>query len=184
MEWQWGIPAVTSVFGGIQGYNAGLQMQDDADEIRRLAEKNRLLAARELQEQVRRQAEEDYRIRSAALARAAASGAEVSGSVADYLDHMEGEQARQLRWLRTAGASRIRLDYEAEMRGANALETRGKTQQWGSLISGFTQAFSYMDRGGWFEKATDTPSISISGTYERGRGPVTYPSGARGYPVS
>ena len=150
----WLIPAALSVFGAIQGYEAGKDMEKQADEMDRLAEKNALLKRRELTEQVRRQAEEDKRLRSAALARAAASGARVTGSVADYLDYMEDEQARQLDWLRTAGASRIRLDLEAEKRSADATRTRAETQKWGSLIQGFTSAFSYMDKGGMFTKDT------------------------------
>lgn len=168
-------PAAMSIFGAIQGYQGGQDMEANADEMARLAESNRLLAARELQEQVRRQAEEDYRIRSAALARAAASGARVEGSVADYLDYMEDEQARQLRWLRQAGASRIRLQYQSDMNNVSALRTRANTQKWGSLIQGFTAAFGYMDRGGFFTKPTEAGIGQGSNFIERGRGPVAYP---------
>ena len=143
----WIAPAVMSIFGGVQGYEAGEQMGKQAREMERIADRNALLESRELAEQVRRQAEEDYRLRSAALARAAASGARVSGSVADYLEYMETEQARQLRWMRTAGASRIRLNLEAGQVQADAARTRAETQKWSSLVQGFTQAFGYYQRG-------------------------------------
>lgn len=159
----WLVPAIMSVFGGIQGYESGRQMESQADEMERLAERNSLLERRELAEQVRRQTEEDYRIRSAALARAAASGVRVSGSVADYLDYMEDEQARQLRWLKTAGASRIRLNLEAGKTQADATRTRAETQKWGSLIQGFTTAFGYMNQGGFFTKETKAWKPAITG---------------------
>lgn len=149
MNW-WLAPAIMSVFGAVQGYNAGREMESQARERERLAERNALLARRELAEQVRRQAEEDRRLRGAALARAAASGARLEGSVADYLQNMEDEHARQLRWLRTAGASRIRLQLESDMRDADSLRTRARAQRWGSLVSGFTSAFGYLERGGFF----------------------------------
>ena len=147
----WYFPAVMSVIGGIQGYSAGQEMQELADEQERLAEQNALLERRELREQVRRQAAEDRRVRSAALARAAASGARIEGSVADYLTHMEEEQTRQLNWLQEAGASRIRLNLQAGERQADATRIRASTQMWTSLITGFTQGFGYLDRGGLFE---------------------------------
>lgn len=158
----WLAPAIMSVFGGIQGYNAGREMEDLADEQERLGERNALLARRELQEKVRRQAEEDYRVRSAALARAAASGVRVEGSVADYLVHIEDEQDRQLRWLQSAGASRIRLQFASDQRSADALRIRANTQQWGSLVSGFTNAFGYLERGGYFSGSTEVASTQPS----------------------
>lgn len=147
MSW-WYAPAVMSVLGGIQGYNTGREMEELADEQERLAERNALLERRELREQVRRQALEDQRIRSAALARAAASGARVEGSVADYLEYMADEQDRQLAWLQEAGASRIRLNLEAGRRQADSTRIQASTQMYTSLITGFTQGFSYLDRGG------------------------------------
>lgn len=152
----WMVPAIMSVFGGIQGYGAGSDMQAQAGEMKKLAERNALLSRRELQEQVRRQSEEDYRVRSAALARAAASGARVSGSVADYLEYMGTEQSRQLEWLKTSGASRIRLQLAADMNNASAMKVRGKTQQWSSMVGAFTSAFSYMDKGGLFAEEVPT----------------------------
>lgn len=159
----WLVPAVMSVFGALQGYEAGREMDNLADERERLAERNALLARRDLAEKVRRQAEEDYRLRSAALARAAATGVRVSGSVADYLEYMEDEQARQLRWLRTSGASRIRLELEGAKRDADSLRIRASSQRWGSLVGGFTRAFDFLDRGGYFTDDTKVWEPAITG---------------------
>ena len=106
MPW---VMVAMSIFGAIQGYRAGEQMEDLAEEQALLADRNSVLAHQELNEQVRRQGDEDKRLRSAAKARAAASGAEISGSSLTYLNFMEEEQGRQLNWMKTAGASRIRL---------------------------------------------------------------------------
>ena len=152
----WWVPATLSLIGGVQGYNAAQEAEDLADERRAAAERQALLDARRLEEQSRRQAEEDYRLRSAALARAAASGATVEGSVADYLEHMEEEQRRQLEWLNTAGAMQIRLNLEGEMLAADAMETRANAQAWQSLIGGFVQGWGYLNQGGFFD--TDNPT--------------------------
>ncbi len=153
-------PAVMSIFGGIQGYNAAQELRSIAREEERLGERNALLARRELAEQIRRQTEEDRLIRSAALARAAASGAKVSGSVADYLDYMETEQNRQLEWLRTAGATRIRLELEAVRISAAATRSQASAQGFAALFAGFAGAFSFMDKGGFFTKPTNVTTIA------------------------
>lgn len=176
MNYSYMVPTAMNLFGAAQGYSAGNDMEDSAKEMEKLAERNKLLGARELQEQARRQAEEDYRLRSAALARAAASGARVEGSVADYLDNMEEEQSRQLRWLRQSGASRLRLQYQSDLRAADSLRTRAQAQKWGSLVSGFTQAFGWLDKGGMFTKDT-----TVSTTPQQTG--IVYDSGAVGYPV-
>lgn len=147
----WFIPAALSVLGGIQGYNAAEEAADLADERRAAAERQALLDARTLEEQTRRQAEQDYRVRSAALARAAASGAKVTGSVAEFLENMEDEQRRQLEWLQTAGANQIRLNLEGESLAADAMERRAKAQGWQSLIRGAVQGYSFLSKGGYFE---------------------------------
>ncbi len=151
----WLFPAAMSIFGGIQGYNSAQQMKSLADEQAKLGERNALLARRELAEQVRRQTEEDRLLRSAALARAAASGVEISGSVASYLEYIETEQTRQLDWLKTAGASRIRLDLESSRISASANRSRANSQGFESLLSGFAAGFSFMDKGGLFTTTTE-----------------------------
>lgn len=146
----WLIPAAASVFGGLQGMKSGKQTQRLAKEQVLLAEQNAQLQQRELDEQVRRQEIQDKKTKSSALARGAASGARVEGSVSGYLTHMEEEQDRQLDWMKTAGASRIRLDLEGQKMRAKALSIQGKNQSSSAFFTGVTGAFSFLDKGGYF----------------------------------
>lgn len=140
-----------SIFGAIQGYKAGKDMEDLAEEQALLADRNTVLAHQELNEQVRRQGDEDRRLRASARARAAASGAEMgSGSLATYLDYMEEEQGRQLDWMRTAGASRIRLENQSAMMRSKTTMLQGSNQKWSSLFQGATAAAGYADKHGLF----------------------------------
>lgn len=147
----WAIPAILSIFGGVEGYDAGRDVTALGRDQELMAEENRILAKRELQEKVRRQSAEDQRLQSAALAAGAASGAKVgSGSIATHLAYMEDEQGRQLNWLKTSGASRIRLDFQGAMIRARATKMQGKSQGIAALLGGFTRAFGFMDKGGMF----------------------------------
>lgn len=145
----WAVVAM-SVFGAIQGNRAGKQMESLAREQELLAEENAVFAQKELDEQVRRQGEEDKRLRSTARARAAASGARLEGTPADYLDYMEEEQGRQLDWMQTAGASKIRLDLQGDKLRARALKLEGSNQRWSSLFQGFGSAAGYAGQHGLF----------------------------------
>ena len=135
----WVMLAVT-IFGAIQGYQAGKEQEELAEQQALLADRNMVLQKQELNEQVRRQGDEDRRLRASAKARAAASGAELSGSPLAYLDYMEEEQGRQLNWMKTAGASRIRLQLEGDLLRASANKQRGKNQQWDALFKGVSSA--------------------------------------------
>lgn len=148
----WAIPALMSIFGGILGYQGGREAEVLGRQQTLMAEENAMLGKRELQEQVRRQELEDRRLRGAALARGAGSGALVSGSIATYLSYMEDEQGRQLSWLKTSGASKIRLQLQSDKLRASATISDAKTQQWSSLLQGATGAFGYADQGGAFMK--------------------------------
>lgn len=149
----WFLPIAATVLGGIQAVNAGKQAEQLGYEQELLAEKNALLARRELQEQVRRQQKEDERLRSAALARAAASGAQISDSVADYLDYFEEEQERQINWLKTSGASRIRLQLSADRIQAKTTRQRGRNQQMSAFFGTITKAYAFGKAGGMFSPA-------------------------------
>lgn len=153
MNWWSMIPAVLSVFGGIQGYDAGKEMESLGKEQDLMAEENAILEKRELQEQVRRQDDEDRRLRASATARGAASGADVgSGSIAGYIGYMKEEQGRQMDWLKESGASAIRLRLQGAKMEARATRMRGKAQGMSSLLGGFTDAFMFADMGGAFTK--------------------------------
>lgn len=142
MPWLAIVSVVVSVFGMIQGIQAGKDQVDLSNEAALLAERNSVLATQELNEIVRRQGDEDRRLRASALARAAASGAELSGSPLAYLDYMEEEQGRQLDWMMTAGASRIRMQYEGDLLRARAGVISGETTQWDSLFQGISSVTS------------------------------------------
>lgn len=133
---------VMSIFGAMQGYKAGKQQEELAAQQALLADRNTILAKKELNEQVRRQGDEDKRVRASARARAAASGAELSGSPLSYLNYMEEEQGRQLNWMKTAGASRIRLQNKSDKLRAHAASIQGSNQKWQSLFTGFASAAS------------------------------------------
>lgn len=154
MPW---VMVAMSIFGAIQGYRAGEEMEDLAREEELLADKNALLADRELQEQVRRQEKEDTRLRGRARARAAASGAEISsGSLATALEYQEEEQGRQLNWMKTAGASRIRLQLQGDKLRAKAGMIKASNQKWSSLFQGFGSAAGYADKGGLFASTSSS----------------------------
>lgn len=159
MNWWAAIPAVMSIFGGIAGYEAGNDMYDLGKEQDLMAEENAILAKRELQETARRQEDDDRRLRASATARGAASGAEISGSIAGYIGYMEEEQGRQMDWLKDSGASRIRLDLQGAKMEARATKIRGKAQGTQALLGGFTQAFGYLSMGGAFESPTESRFI-------------------------
>jgi len=155
------IPALMSVFGAVLGYGAGSDQKDYARQQEKVAEQNASLARRELEEQVRRQNAEDMRLRGSMLARQAASGAEVgSGTNLTNAEYMEEEQARELNWMRTSGASRIRLELESEMIQADITRSQGEDQQWSSILQGAMGAFAYADKGGMM----DWGSGSTAGT--------------------
>jgi hypothetical protein len=153
----WMIPAITSIFGAIQGIQAGKEMESVGQRERLLAEENALLETRELAEQVRRQAESDRQVRSSALARAAASGAVAdSGSALASREYLEEQQTRELDWMKTSGASRTRLNLQAGYMRADATKRAGVNQQYSSFFGGVTQAFGFLDKGGMFTKAIPT----------------------------
>lgn len=149
----WFIPAVMSVFGGVADYNSGKEMEGLAKQQELLAEENAILEKRELDESVRRQEKKDAQVRGAALAKSAASGARVEGSVSDYLEYIDDEQVRELDWMKTAGASRIRLNKQASINEAKALKIQGKSKKYG-LITGAVSAFSFLGQGGMFSSPT------------------------------
>lgn len=142
--------AAMSIFGAVSSYRGGKKQQALGREQAALAEKNAALAQEELDEGLRRQEAEDKRLQGKALARAAASGARLSGSAATSLEYLEEEQGRQLDWMKTAGASRIRLQLEGDLLRAKSTQEQGKTSAWSGLFSGLGSAFGFGNRAGMF----------------------------------
>ena len=160
------IPALMSVFGAVLGYQGGSDQKDYARQQEQLAQKNAALGRRELEEQIRRQDMEDMRLRSSLLARQAASGAEVgSGSNLTTAEYMEEEQARELNWMETSGASRIRLELEAELIQADITKSQGEDQQWSSIIGGAIGAFTFAEKGGMMDWGSTTTAPKGGSTY-------------------
>jgi len=145
----WFIPAIMSVFGGVQDYKAGKEMESLAREQELMAEENAALEQRELDENVRRQENRDALVRGSAAAKAGASGRRVEGSLSDYLGYISDEQGRQVDWMETAGASRIRLNRQSANLQTQALRLQAKDKKSG-LLSGFMQGVSMLGQGGLF----------------------------------
>ena len=93
------ISALTTAYGAYQQY----QSADDAKDI---ADKNAKMAKMETDEQAKRLEKQQSRQRSGALARAAASGVDIEGTPAAYLEELEDVQQEELDWLRKTGYRR------------------------------------------------------------------------------
>lgn len=145
----WFIPAIMSVFGGVQDYQAGKDMESLARQQELMAEENAMLEQKELDENVRRQNLRDAQVRGSAQAKAAASGQRVEGSLSNYLDFIDEEQSREIDWMKTAGASRIRLNKQAANNQARSLRIQAKTRKRG-LYSGLLKGASMLGAGGLF----------------------------------
>ncbi len=170
----WFVPAILSVFGGVQDYEAGKEMQSLAREQELMAEENAALEQRELDENVRRQKNRDAQVRGSAAAKAAASGQRVEGTLSDYLSFIESEQGRELDWMESAGASRIRLNKQAAMNQARSLRINADAKKNG-LYTGFLQGLSYLGQGGLFSSAPGVGAnakVRSSGTKYSGGGGV------------
>ena len=149
----WLIPAAASLVGGVVDYKAGQDMEDLAYQEARMVEENKALASRELAETVRRQKREDAMALGAATARAAASGARVSGTAAGYLEFIEQEQIDNIDWMKESGESRIDLDYRAGMMGVESSHLQADSKKAG-LFTGIIGAASFMGKGGLFDGST------------------------------
>ena len=145
----WLIPAAASVVGGVLDYKAGQGMDDLADQEARIVEENKALATRELAETVRRQGREDAMTMGAATARAASSGATVSGTSAGYLEFIEQEQIDNIDWMQESGESRIELDYQAGLTGVESSRIQADSKKTG-LFTGIIGAAAFMGKSGLF----------------------------------
>ncbi len=144
----WLIPAALSVFGAVKQYQAGKEMKDLAGRQEQQAAQNRELEIQQLAENVRRQDIADSRLRGSAMAKAAASGAEVTGSVSDYLGYIESEQSLEMQWMQRAGKTRADLNYSSGMSQAESTRVSGKSQQYAAFGQA-AGAFSFLDKGGF-----------------------------------
>lgn len=151
------LPMIMTVFGGVQQYKAGKEMEQMAAQQEKLAHENKALAEAELEEGIKRQERKDKMLRGSAKARAAASGARVSGSVEGYLDFMEDVQTDDIAWMRKAGMSRARMDLSAGLLQAQQTRLSGKQQKY-SAYSSIGQLGLYGAQAGLFGGGGFTPS--------------------------
>ncbi len=147
--YSWLIPALFSLAGGLAGMSSGREVEGLADQQDLMAEENALLEQRELDESVRRQERENKQLKGRALARSAASGARIEGSVGDYLEYFEGELDKDVDWMKTAGASRIRLNKQAGKLQAQATRIQGRSQQRTSMWTGLLGAATAFGSSGF-----------------------------------
>ncbi len=158
----WFLPMIMSVFGGIQQYKAGKEMENFAGEQERMAVENKRLADEETAEKVRRQDLKDKRLLGSARARAAASGVELAGTVSGYIDFMGETQSDELEWMKRAGASKSRLDLQAGMLQAKQTRLSAQQQKAGAFGS-ISQAASFGLQSGMFGPAPSFGGGSITG---------------------
>jgi len=148
----WLIPALLSIWGGVQQYKAGQDMKNAAGQQERLAYDNEQLEKQELEEGIRRQEIKNKQLRGKALSLAAASGVEVGGSAADYLDFINTTQTDEVNWMRKAGLSKARLNLQAGLNQAEQTRIAGKQSRAGAFASfgqaGFSLAGSGIFGGG------------------------------------
>jgi len=149
----WFLPAVSSLFGAVSEYNASKDIKALAAEQELMAEENAVLEQRELDENLRRQRIQDAQVRGTALARAAASGRRIEGTLSDYLTTINNEQTRELDWAKTAGASRIRLNLQAARNQARATRLKAKAKK-RAAFSGVLNAASILGAGGLFSTSS------------------------------
>ncbi|GAG91009.1 unnamed protein product [marine sediment metagenome] len=93
------ISALTTAYSAYDQYQA-------ADEAKDIADKNAKFAKMETEEQVRRLEKTQERQQSKALAAAAASGVDLEGTPALYLQELEDVQQEEVDWLRKTGYRR------------------------------------------------------------------------------
>ncbi len=161
----WLIPALLSIWGGVQQYKAGQDMENAAGQQERLAYDNERLEKQELEEGIRRQEIKDKLLRGKALSLASASGAEVSGSAADYLDFIATTQSDEVNWMRKAGLSKARLNLRSGLLQAQQTRIAGKQAKTAIFSSagqaGFTLAGSGFFGGGKDYSFLSSPTSNI-----------------------
>ena len=147
----WFIPAIMSIFGGINDYKAGKELEGVARQQELQAEENAVLEQKELDENIRRQKIQDDRVKASAISKAAASGARIEGSTSQYIDYIGEEQGRQLDWMADAGTSRIRLNKQSALLDAQTTRIQAKSQKRSSIFNAGIQAFGFLGQGGYFK---------------------------------
>lgn len=99
----------------------------------------------ETAESVRRAKDKAAKVEGESRARAAGSGAEISGSIDISLDSMSEEHTRQIDWMGKAGASRARMALMGGEMRAKAQSARADTltaNMWGTAAGGVSSTYT------------------------------------------
>ena len=124
-----------------------------ADRTSKLNELNERAMQAENAEMERRTLAKNQETESLARAKAAASGAALSGSMADYLSFLETENLQQFEWLKTSGSSKLAAMEAAGASNVRAIKTQADAQgdaAIGAVIGGAASTFQTgLDAGGW-----------------------------------
>ena len=117
----------------------------------------------------RRTLAQSQQTESLARAKAAASGASLTGSMASYLSFLEKENLQQFEWLKTSGAAKLSSMQAAGASNVRALKTQADAQgdlAKGAVLEGASSTFQTgMDAGGWmgedswYRGGAKTPAI-------------------------
>jgi len=131
MSWGKLIKSAASVYNAYDSYKSGQRAEDIADQ-------NASLIQQQADEEARRFSRQAEQNMGRLRAGAAASGTKLEGTILDYLSDVEGEQNKQLSWIKSSGASRAKVQRQ---QGDN-YASQGKAGAYGNL---FQAANDWMD---------------------------------------
>jgi len=148
---------IISAAGAGYSIYAGERAEDVADkraaEMEAQGRENAKLIEAETQEQARRVSAQQREAESMALAKAAASGVQVSGSTKDYLSDMSTENKRQLDWLKKSGKSKANLARSGAYVSASGVRESGTQAKYGGYSDAVKTAGTTIAKGadeGWW----------------------------------
>ena len=109
-------------------------------------------------EKTRRISAQNSRQESLARAKAAASGVALTGSTADYLAELEGENLKELEWTQSALQGKLNALTMAGNLQEESLHQRAKaagSKKTGAIIGGLGETFEIgAEAGGWFDQGS------------------------------
>ena len=151
------VAAVATVFGTaatIHGqYQAGKAADRQAGAEQDMARQEAAAIEAETAESVRRARDQAEKAEGTSRARAAGSGATLTGSLDISLESMSEEHTRQIDWMATAGASKARMAIMGgDMRSAasSAQASQFRAQMWGSAAKGVSSTYTSGTSAGWW----------------------------------
>ena len=152
-----GVAAVASIFSTVVAISGASKARKAASQAaadeKEMAAQNAANIEAETAESVRRARDKAAKAEGESRARAAGSGAELTGSLSLSLDYMSEEHSRQIEWMAKAGAANARMaimggDMRSAAQKANA--SQFQAQMWGSAASGVSSAYTSGSSAGWW----------------------------------